>query len=102
MSEDIRRAEYLVEAARRRFVQAGLPPAETALDPYAHGCMVHLDFAGDAEAGLTFTVTHRSDRIEVLDGADYSMSESELLEYLVMRARGTPPDQAFTARLLRA
>jgi hypothetical protein len=100
VDEDIRRAEQVVEAARRRFMSEGLP-LFTCLHPFEYGCMVHVDFfdeeAGEEGDGLTFTVTSRNTCIEVLDPYDHHMQEPELLEYLIMRARGATPSQAIAA-----
>lgn len=95
--EDVQRAGRLLEAARPGFAAEGLE-LFACLDPYEHGCMVHVDFFDDERQadgdGLTFTVATASRDIEVLDPHDYHLSEPELLEYLVMRARGAQPRQA--------
>ncbi len=73
----------------------------TCLDPYEYGCMVHVDFfdeeAGEDGDGFTFTVTAQDTWIEVLDPHDHHLQEPELLEYLIMRARGASPRQAIAA-----
>ncbi len=89
-----------MEAARRLFMSEGLR-LFTCLEPFEHGCMVHVDFfdeeAGEDGDGLTFTVSARDTCIEVLDPHDRHMQEPELLEYLIMRARGATPRQAIAA-----
>ena len=100
VDEDVQRAEQVVEAAGRLFIAEGLR-LFTCLSPFEHGCMVHVDFfdedAGEDGDGLTFTVTARHNAIEVLDPHDYHMEEPELLQYLIMRARGATPREAFAA-----
>jgi hypothetical protein len=100
VDEDIRHAQQVVEAARRRFVAEGLR-LFTCLVPFEYGCMVHVDFydedAGEDGDGLTFTVSARQRSIEVLDSTDYHMEQPELLEYLIMRARGAASLEAFAA-----
>ena|SRR5258706_14653331 len=100
VDEDVRHAQQVVEAARRRFVAEGLR-LFTCLAPFEYGCMVHVDFydedVGEDGDGLTFTVSARQSSIEVLEPNDYYMQQPELLEYLIMRARGAAPREAFAA-----
>ncbi|WP_119727567.1 hypothetical protein [Thermomonospora amylolytica] len=99
MEADVERAHQVVELLKRRLAAENLI-ADFELLPREFFCEVYVDFpSGD---GLLLDVTHRSDTVRILDPGDEHLTPAELADYIVMRARGSSPEEALAVLVARS
>ncbi|MFJ4985626.1 hypothetical protein ACIP9H_17705 [Streptomyces sp. NPDC088732] len=82
----------LVEEARSALHERGLS-AEFEIERGAAGWLIHVDFGSDD--GLALEVAPTTDDIRVLDPHDEYMTRQQWLVYLVARAGGQSPKEAW-------
>lgn len=98
MEDHVRRAHELAQAIASRLAADGVA-FDYEVQPYEHGCMVHVDLADND--GFTFSVALVDPLgwIEIIERGDYHLRAGGLIEYAVLRARGARPYSAWKAAL---